>query len=138
MKVLFMQPCPLGEWCVKCPPTSPCCLPQDRQSPPCCRAAVRMPIYLIYITLSSVGLAISAANRMFSLLSGRRLSRLIYSLVASQLLFMLNGSVQAAEEGSVCSENATISDLQEARAGVKSTAAELVSACLAHIKTYDP
>src|SRR6266404_1124258 len=137
MKVLFMQPGPLGEWCVECPPTSPCSLPQDRQSPPCWRAAVRIPIYLIYITLWSVGLAISGANRMFSLLSGRRLPRLIYSLVASQLLFMLNGSAQAAEEESVCIENATIGDLQEALAGGKITAAALVRAYLARIEAYD-
>jgi len=74
---------------------------------------------------------------MFSLLSGRRLPRLIYSLVASQLLFMLNGSVQAAEEGSVCIENATIGDLQEALAGGKTTAAALVRAYLARIEAYD-
>src|SRR5262245_46383201 len=137
MQVLFVQPCPPGDWGLRCPPTSPCCLPQDRGSPPCWRAAVRMPIYLIYITLSSVGLAIFGANRKFSLLSGRRLPRLVYSLVASQLLFMLNGSVLAAEEGSVCIENATIGDLQEALAGGKTSAAALVRGYLARIEAYD-
>src|SRR5262249_40103126 len=58
-------------------------------------------------------------------------------LVAAQLLFMLNGSVQAAEEGSVCIENATIGDLQEALAGGKTSAAALVRGYLARIEAYD-
>jgi len=74
---------------------------------------------------------------MFSLLSGRRLPRLIYSLVASLPLFMLNGGAQAGEEESVCIENATVGDLQEALAGGKTTATALVRAYLARIEAYD-
>src|SRR5437870_1340000 len=137
MKVLFMQPCPLGERCVKCPPTSPCCLPQDRQSPPCSPGTRRMTKYLTCIALSSIGRVIFGANRVFSLRSGRRLLRLTNSLVASLPLFMLNGSAQAAEEESVCIENATIGDLQEALAGGKISAAALARAYLARIEADD-
>src|SRR4029077_867946 len=111
--------------------------PSVRRSPPCSRGPVRVTKCPMCITLSAIGLAISGTNRIFSLLSGRRLPRLIYSLVASLALFMLNGSAQAAEEESVCIENATVGDLQEALAGGKTTATALVRAYLARIEAYD-
>jgi len=50
---------------------------------------------------------------------------------------MLNIAAWAAEGGTVCVENATISDLQQALAAGRTTAAGLVSAYLARIEAYD-
>jgi amidase len=50
---------------------------------------------------------------------------------------MLNGDARAAVEGKMCVENATISDLQQALAAGRTTAAALVSAYLARIEAYD-
>src|SRR6266478_6729029 len=43
----------------------------------------------------------------------------------------------AGDEGTMCVENATIGELQEALAGGKTTAAALVRAYLARIEAYD-
>jgi amidase len=50
---------------------------------------------------------------------------------------MLNVDARAAVEGKMCVENATISDLQQALAAGRTTAAALVSAYLARIEAYD-
>jgi amidase len=50
---------------------------------------------------------------------------------------MLNVDARAAVEGKMCVENATISDLQQALAADRTTAAALVSAYLARIEAYD-
>ena len=57
--------------------------------------------------------------------------------VASLLLLMLNIDARAAVEETVCVENATIRDLQQALAAGRTTAAALVSAYLARIEAYD-
>jgi amidase len=50
---------------------------------------------------------------------------------------MLNVDARAAVEGKMCVENATISDLQQAMAAGRTTAAALVSAYRARIEAYD-
>jgi amidase len=50
---------------------------------------------------------------------------------------MLNVDARAAVEGKMCVENATISDLQQALAAGRTTAAALVSAYRARIEAYD-
>jgi amidase len=60
-----------------------------------------------------------------------------YRFVASLLLFILNANAWAAEERTVCVDNATVSDLQQALASGRTTAAALVSAYLARIDAYD-
>jgi amidase len=52
-------------------------------------------------------------------------------------LFVLTAKARAAEEETVCIENATIGSLQLALAVGRTTAAALVSAYLARIETYD-
>jgi amidase len=50
---------------------------------------------------------------------------------------MMNIDAQAAAEGTLCIENATISDLQQALAAGRTTAAALVGAYRARIEAYD-
>ena len=64
----------------------------------------------------------------------RRLGPAAHLLVVSLLLLMLNVDARAAVEGKMCVENATISDLQQALAAGRTTAAALVSAYLARIR----
>jgi amidase len=60
-----------------------------------------------------------------------------YRFVTSLLLFILSANTGAAEERTVCVDNATVSDLQQALAAGRTTAAALVSAYLARIEAYD-
>jgi amidase len=60
-----------------------------------------------------------------------------YLFVASLLLFILRANAWAAEERTVCVDNATVSDLQQALASGRTKAAALVSAYLARIEAYD-
>jgi amidase len=61
----------------------------------------------------------------------------VYLVVACLPLFVLTVRAQAAEEGAVCVENATIDSLRLALASGRTTAAALVSAYLERIETYD-
>jgi amidase len=56
---------------------------------------------------------------------------------ASLPIFVLTVKARAAEEGIVCVENATISDLQAALSAGRTTSDKLVSAYLARIEAYD-
>ena len=64
------------------------------------------------------------------------LRRVAYALTVTVLPSLLNVSARAAEE-TVCVENASIGDLQEALASGRTTAAALVRAYLARIEAYD-
>jgi amidase len=69
--------------------------------------------------------------------SGRRQRLRPYLVVACFPLFVLSDNARAAEEGTVCVENATIGELQQALAAGRATVGALVKAYLARIEAYD-